>query len=94
MHFGTPMKWVQELIHHGDISSTDCYFCAVGPIRGFTKKFKSLITYPEVSSIRKPQAHDDEGVPVPLKNPVEEIATSSKYIIINSLTNVDDSLEN
>lgn len=61
MAFGRPMIWIREPKNH----IYDCYFCMVGNVKGFNKRFRSLIMYPHVPSVKRPQPHG-ENCPVPV----------------------------
>lgn len=58
MPFGIPMVWREPRDH-----LTDCYFCLCNT-KGFNKKTKSSIVYPDLPSAIRPIIHS-EDVPVP-----------------------------
>lgn len=64
--FGQPTIWTEPRNH-----PFDCYFCNTPPMRGFNKKFKELVEYPNVSSVTRPKPHGPEyPVPVPIRTAV------------------------
>lgn len=66
MPFGTPTLWA-EPCNHPD----DCYFCNTPPMRGFNKKFKDVIEYPNVPSVTRPKEHGPQlPIPVPIRTAV------------------------
>lgn len=54
MPFAVPMIWREPTNHYDD-----CYFC-VTKIKGFTKRTKKLIVYPNLPSALRPVAHNDD----------------------------------
>jgi len=83
------MVWREQTDH-----VTDCYFCMTN-IRGFFRKNKSKISYPECKSAIKPVPHDpDLRVPQP---PTEKedtlsvderasIGTERRRILLNQIS--------
>ncbi|KAH9631001.1 hypothetical protein HF086_000727, partial [Spodoptera exigua] len=67
MPFAIPALWREPSNHFND-----CYFCMTD-IRGFTKKIKHNIKYPDVPSMSKPVPHSAEMPPPlpPSKNEIE-----------------------
>ena len=59
LKFGVPMVW-REPKNHVD----DCYFCLVN-VKGFNKKNKQHLQYPNIHSAMRPINHSDK-VPVPI----------------------------
>ncbi|XP_022826353.1 peptidyl-prolyl cis-trans isomerase G-like [Spodoptera litura] len=71
MPFGQPMIWREPKDH-----VSDCYFCLTD-VKGFSKKSKHTVNYPEVSSVTKPIPHsEDLPVPTPPSH-VEHSSTTS-----------------
>lgn len=73
MPFGIPMIW-REPKNHVD----DCYFCMTN-VRGFSKKNRNKIVYPNLPSAIRPVPHSDE-IPVPTPSaqlPETESSTES-----------------
>ncbi|KAL4721288.1 hypothetical protein ACJJTC_014295 [Scirpophaga incertulas] len=71
MPFGQPMIWREPKDH-----VSDCYFCLTD-VKGFSKKSKHTVNYPEVSSVTKPIPHsEDLPVPTPPSH-VEHSSTNS-----------------
>ena len=58
MPFAVPMIWREQTDH-----ATDCYFCLTN-IKGFSRKNKSKIVYPNCNSALKPVPHGND-LPVP-----------------------------
>ena len=58
MPFAVPMIWREQTDH-----ATDCYFCLTN-IKGFSRKNKSKIIYPNCNSALKPVPHGND-LPVP-----------------------------
>ena len=56
--FGIPMVWREQQNHHDD-----CYFCMIST-KGFNKRNKSKIIYPNLKSAIRPVPHSDD-IPVP-----------------------------
>ena len=54
MPYGIPMVWREQADH-----TTDCYFCLTD-IKGFSRKNKSKIKYPDCRSAMKPVPHSSE----------------------------------
>ena len=74
MPFGIPMVWREQADH-----TTDCYFFLTD-IKGFSRKNKSKIKYPDCRSAMKPVPHSSE-VPIPSPPPtgaLDEDALSSQ----------------
>lgn len=72
LSFGVPMVW-REPTNHGD----DCYFCMTN-IRGFSKKNKYKIVYPQCRSAMLPAPHSEE-IPVPIPPAsLDELESSSE----------------
>ena len=67
--FGIPMVWREQENH-----LNDCYFCMVST-KGFNKKNKSKIQYPNLKSAIRPVPHCDE---IPVPQPPSEIQSSSE----------------
>lgn len=72
MPFAVPMVWREPTSH-----AEDCYFCLT-KIKGFSKKSKSTIEFPNVPSAIRPVPHGPE-LPIPeppsqqeLISPIEE----------------------
>ncbi len=61
MPFGTPMMWREGKDH-----TTDCYFCLTN-LKGFNRKNKHHVKYPDVPSVTKPLPHSS-NLPVPEPN--------------------------
>ena len=59
LKFGVPMVW-REPKNHVD----DCYFCLVN-VKGFNKKNKQHLQYPNIHSAIRPIPHSDK-VPIPI----------------------------
>lgn len=66
LKFGVPMAW-REPTNHSD----NCYFCLVN-VKGFNKKNKQHLQYPDIPSAIRPVAHCDE-LPVPVFTEMPEI---------------------
>ena len=66
LKFGVPMVW-REPTNHLD----NCYFCLVN-VKGFNKKTKHLLKYPDILSTIRPVAHCHE-IPVPVFDRLPEI---------------------
>lgn len=60
MGFGIPMVWREPKNHHDD-----CYFC-LSDVKGYNKKTRRAIVYPDLPSARRPVPH---GGDVPLPSP-------------------------
>jgi hypothetical protein len=72
MPFGIPMIWREQMDH-----TTDCYFCLTN-VKGFSKKNRHGIQYPNLASAIRPVPHCDEiKVPVPPTSLQEESSDSS-----------------
>ena len=72
LSFGVPMVW-REPTNHGD----DCYFCMTN-MRGFSKKNKHKIVYPQCRSAILPAPHS-EKIPVPIPPAsLDELESSSE----------------
>ena len=66
LKFGVPMVW-RETKNHVD----DCYFCLVN-VKGFNKKNKQHLQYPNIDSAMRPIPHSDK-VPVPIFTKIPDI---------------------
>ena len=66
LKFGVPMVW-REPKNHVD----DCYFCLVN-VKGFNKKNKQHLQYPNIHSAIRPIPHSDK-VPVPIFTKLPDI---------------------
>ncbi|KAK9871529.1 hypothetical protein WA026_012902 [Henosepilachna vigintioctopunctata] len=82
MPFCVPALWRESSNHFND-----CYFCMTD-IRGFTKKIKHNIKYPDVPSMSKPVLHREEmPPPLPLsKNEIKTTEESDFQILMNIMT--------
>ena len=73
MPFAVPMIWREQTDH-----ATDCYFCLTN-IKGFSRKNKSKIVYPNCNSALKPVPHGNHlpvpSPPSPEKQQSEESST-------------------
>ena len=82
MPFGVPMIWREQTDH-----ISDCYFCMTS-VKGFSKKNKHKIEYPNLTSAMRPVPHCDEiEVPVP---PVSLCETSTETDSNSSEDNTHD----
>lgn len=70
LKFGVPMVW-REPTNHLD----NCYFCLVN-VKGFNKKNKQHLQYPDIPSARRPVEHCEE-IPVPVFTELPEIDVES-----------------
>ena len=71
MPFGVPMVWREGKDH-----VTDCYFCMTN-VKGFNRKTKHLVQYPDVPSAIKPVPHGPD-LPVPQPNVTMESSSDSE----------------
>src|SRR5271167_4051395 len=67
--FGIPMVWREQQNHHDDY-----YFCLTN-IKGFNKKNKDNIIYPNLRSANRPVPHSDK-VPIPIPAEIFESSES------------------
>ena len=63
------MVWRKQENRHDD-----CYSCMVN-MKGFNKKSKSIIKYPDLKSAKRPVRHCDE---IPVPNPPADMQSSSE----------------
>ena len=82
LKFGVPMVW-REPKNHVD----DCYFCLVN-VKGFNKKNKQHLQYPNIHSAMRPIPHSDK-VPVPIFTKLLDI-DEDQLRSFKSSTNSDD----
>jgi len=83
MPFGVPMIWREPTNH-----VSDCYFCMT-KVKGFSKKNKQKIEYPNLPSAMRPVPHGDGlEVPVPPRT-LDETLTDSE----SGSSDIDDSYE-
>ena len=82
LKFGVPMVW-KEPKNHVD----DCYFCLVN-VKGFNKKNKQHLQYPNIHSAMRPIPHSDK-VPVPIFTKLPDI-DEDQLRSSTSSTNSDD----
>ena len=82
LKFGVPMVW-REPKNHAD----DCYFCLVN-VKGFNKKNKQHLQYPNIHSAMRTIPHSDK-VPVPIFTKLPDI-DEDQLRSSTSSTNSDD----
>ena len=82
---GVPMVW-REPKNHVD----DCYFCPIN-VKGFNKKNKQHLQYPNMHSAMRPIPHSDK-VPVPIFTKLPDI-DEDQLRSSTSSTNSDDDYE-
>ena len=82
LKFGVPMVW-REPKNHVD----DCYFCLVN-VKGFNKKNKQHLQYPNIHSAMRPISHSDK-VPVSIFTKLPDI-DEDQLRSSTSSTNSDD----
>ena len=82
LKFGVPMVW-REPKNHVD----DCYFCLIN-VKGFNKKNKQHLQYPNIHSAMRPIPHSDK-VPVPIFTKLPDI-DEDQLRSSTSSTNSDD----
>ena len=82
LKFGVPIVW-REPKNHVDA----CYFCLVN-VKGFNKKIKQYLQYPNIHSAMRPIPHDDK-VPVPIFTKISNI-DEDQLRSSTSSTNSDD----
>ena len=69
MPFAVPMIWRKPKNH-----IQDCYFCLVN-VKGFSRKHRMKISYPNLDSARRPVPHDASmPAPLPPKNGLDTLA--------------------
>ena len=69
MLFAVPMIWREPKDHN-----QDCYFCLAN-VKGFSKKHRMKISYPNLDSARRPVPHDNfMPAPIPPKNGLDTLA--------------------
>jgi hypothetical protein len=71
MPFAVPMVWREPKDH-----VTDCYFCLTD-IRGYSKKNKKGISYPDCESALKPAPHDEKNPPPKPPQSLEDSSSSA-----------------
>ena len=86
LKFGVPMVW-REPKNHVD----DCYFCFVN-VKGFNKKNKQHLQYPNIHSAMRPIPHSDE-VPVPIFTKLPDIDEDQLRSSTSSSNSDDDEEE-
>ena len=86
LKFGVPMVW-REPKNHVD----DCYFCLVN-VKGFNKKNKQHLQYPNIHSAMRPIPHSDK-VPIPIFTKLPDIDEDQLRSSTSSTNSDDDDKE-
>lgn len=89
MPFAVPMIWREQTDH-----VTDCYFCLTN-IKGFSRKTKSKIVYPNCQSALKPVPHSDD-LPIPSQPPPDaftQVESSSESDVLTEASSSEFDME-